>query len=310
MTHTSKSIALILCWAFALMCGQADAQLDTTLKEFCPLKVGNTWQYQYTTPTGSQYVGTCTITGDTVLPDGHRYFQGCGLVRIDSLLRVWQNYGGVRTDTTEECRTAYAYNVYRLDEQVGTVWRTCQNLIATLGYPWFLRFDGISTMTIFGQPRAVMHFTPGAYIPDAGDTIWYPLLNWSLVRGIGVYSEETVEMVERHLIGAIINGIGYGTLAGVKTDPSITPDRFLLEQNFPNPFNASTIIRYDIPEEAYVSLKVFDLLGREVAKLVNEYQPAGHYQKVFEPANLASGLYLYRLSADRFTQTRLMSFVK
>jgi hypothetical protein len=67
--------------------------------------------------------------------------------------------------------------------------------------------------------------------------------------------------------------------------------------NYPNPFNPSTVLRYSIPEGGFVSLKVFDVLAREVATLVNEYQAAGNHEVRFDASHLSSGMYLYRLGS-------------
>ncbi|MFN3562436.1 MAG: T9SS type A sorting domain-containing protein, partial [Chloroherpetonaceae bacterium] len=89
-----------------------------------------------------------------------------------------------------------------------------------------------------------------------------------------------------------------------------TPKQFSLAQNYPNPFNPITMIRYELPERADVTLKVYDVLGREVATLVNAAQGQGSYQVPFNAANLASGIYFYRLKAGSFMQTKKMLLVK
>jgi hypothetical protein len=88
------------------------------------------------------------------------------------------------------------------------------------------------------------------------------------------------------------------------------PKAFALTQNYPNPFNPSTTIKYDLPIESRVSLKVFDILGREVATLVNEDQKAGYKSTVWNGAGLASGIYYYRLQAGDFTATRKLLLLK
>jgi hypothetical protein len=82
------------------------------------------------------------------------------------------------------------------------------------------------------------------------------------------------------------------------------PAHAMLHKNYPNPFNPSTIIDYEIPAQLQVSLIVFDLLGREVARLVDADQPAGRYSVVFEANNLPSGTYVYRLVAGNETRSR------
>lgn len=76
------------------------------------------------------------------------------------------------------------------------------------------------------------------------------------------------------------------------------PEKFDLSQNFPNPFNPSTKINYDLPFDSKVSIKLFDMSGREVTTLVNEVKPAGYYTINFNASNLASGVYFYRINAD------------
>lgn len=106
-----------------------------------------------------------------------------------------------------------------------------------------------------------------------------------------------------------------GTGFTSQPDEKTLPVRYALEQNFPNPFNPSTIIRYALPEGGPVSLTVFDIAGREVARLVNETQPAGTYQVRFDAAavrrgGVASGVYFYRVQAGSFNETRKMLLVK
>jgi hypothetical protein len=88
------------------------------------------------------------------------------------------------------------------------------------------------------------------------------------------------------------------------------PNDFILKQNYPNPFNPSTKIEYSIPSESFVELKVFDVLGNEVASLVNEQQQAGVYRADFSADNLPSGMYFARITANEFTQVVKMILLK
>ncbi len=88
------------------------------------------------------------------------------------------------------------------------------------------------------------------------------------------------------------------------------PEGYALFQNYPNPFNPSTTISYQLPEEAFVTLKVYDILGNEVKLLVNETKPAGVHEVTFNPGNLSSGIYLYRIEANGFKQQKKLIFLK
>jgi hypothetical protein len=89
-----------------------------------------------------------------------------------------------------------------------------------------------------------------------------------------------------------------------------SPGSFILEQNYPNPFNPSTSIEYSVPSSEYVNIKVFDILGNEVANLVNERKEAGNYRVNFDASNLTSGLYIYKIKAGSFHQVRKMMLIK
>ncbi|NWF50284.1 MAG: T9SS type A sorting domain-containing protein [Ignavibacteriaceae bacterium] len=88
------------------------------------------------------------------------------------------------------------------------------------------------------------------------------------------------------------------------------PVHFELSQNYPNPFNPSTRISYSIPQNSLVSLKVYDVLGNEVANLVDAQQSAGRYEVTFDGSNLASGIYLYKIKAGNFTSTKKLVLMK
>ena len=84
----------------------------------------------------------------------------------------------------------------------------------------------------------------------------------------------------------------------------------MLKQNYPNPFNPSTNIEYAIPEESFVLLKVYDVIGNEVATLVNEEQAASVYRANFDANNLASGLYIARINAGNYTNSIKMTLIR
>lgn len=100
------------------------------------------------------------------------------------------------------------------------------------------------------------------------------------------------------------------TMTGVHPGTNEIANEFKLEQNYPNPFNPLTKINYELGVSNFVSLKVFNMLGKEVATLVNEKQNAGRYEVEFNASNLSSGVYFYRLETGSFSSTKRMTLIK
>jgi hypothetical protein len=89
-----------------------------------------------------------------------------------------------------------------------------------------------------------------------------------------------------------------------------TPREFAMGQNYPNPFNPTTVIRYDLPVDAHVELKVYNMLGQEVASLVDETQSAGFKSVEWDGSRMGSGVYYYRVTAGSFSSVRKMILIK
>ena len=114
--------------------------------------------------------------------------------------------------------------------------------------------------------------------------------------------------------GTYRSGVWQRPLAEMITSvhPSLAelPKEFSLEQNYPNPFNPSTTIRYTLPTRSWVTLKVYDILGREVATLVNDMESPGYKSVSFVAKALPTGAYSYRLRAEGYSQVRIFLFLK
>jgi len=143
----------------------------------------------------------------------------------------------------------------------------------------------------------------------------------TLVKGFGLARTVFNEFggSEDILKGCVLNGIVFGdtTFVGVDEEENLIPTEYKLQQNYPNPFNPSTKIKYSIPSvistegrNLKVTLRVYDVLGKEVATLVNEEKPAGNYEVEFNAAHLPSGVYFYQLKAGGFVETKKMMVVK
>ena len=99
-------------------------------------------------------------------------------------------------------------------------------------------------------------------------------------------------------------------VAAVPLASNELPGTYALSQNYPNPFNPTTTISYQIPANGHVVIKVFDILGRVVTTLVDEYKPSGRYWVKFDASRLSSGIYLYSLRSGSFTVVKKMSLIK
>ncbi len=129
------------------------------------------------------------------------------------------------------------------------------------------------------------------------------------IAGLSVYA---LGATETDLLAATNNGSWRRSLSEVTSVEDIgqVPQHFHLYQNYPNPFNPSTEIRYQASEVSHVSLKVYDVLGREVATLVDGEVEAGHHRVQWNAEGLPSGVYFYRLEAGSFVRTKRMVFVR
>jgi hypothetical protein len=106
------------------------------------------------------------------------------------------------------------------------------------------------------------------------------------------------------------NVLGATSVSGIEDERYIIPEDYALYQSYPNPFNPTTTIKYSLPSSDIVSLKVFDILGREVAVLLDEYKTAGTHTVEFNASELASGVYFYQLRAQNFIETKKMVLLR
>jgi hypothetical protein len=125
------------------------------------------------------------------------------------------------------------------------------------------------------------------YSDDMGDT-WDPLDHqFHNLKNLYIYDNK--------IWAATVDGFYYNPLQPTSIGPIVNPAKFSLSQNYPNPFNPNTKISWQSPHAGYQTLKVFDILGNEVAKLVDEFREAGNYEVNFDASKLASGVYVYRI---------------
>jgi len=143
-----------------------------------------------------------------------------------------------------------------------------------------------------------------------GDTV---NLNISLVMANDTTSySDTLYIVSNSICSPTKVSLGGGIEypISVSKNNSDIPKNYEISQNFPNPFNPTTVINYQIPVSSFVTLKVYDILGREVATLVNARKNAGYFNVTFDSKHLPSGVYFYRLQASSFIQTKKFVLLK
>ncbi|MEW5799498.1 MAG: T9SS type A sorting domain-containing protein [Bacteroidota bacterium] len=253
-----------------------------------PLRIGNEWHYGVygdPPPPWPEYYDVQKISLDTLMPNGIRYFtiisqmSPTRYLRKDGL-KVFQ-YDPA--DSTEHLR----YDFSRLEGDT-----ISPKIVITK----------IETVNIFGLSRRSFMFDYSV-VPNSH--------NWkvNIIDSIGVYCNEEIGS-SRRLFGAKINGRIYGTLLSVDEDKEYLPESFSLSQNYPNPFNPSTTIEFQLPTRSLVTLKVYDLLGREVAKLVNEEMNAGVHKAIWNAAHVSSGLYFVRMTSGIFSLSKKMLLLK
>ncbi|MCF6270122.1 MAG: T9SS type A sorting domain-containing protein [Melioribacteraceae bacterium] len=151
---------------------------------------------------------------------------------------------------------------------------------------------------------------PGVYrTTDAG-------LTWENITNNLQHTHVTFVKLDPNNTSRLFAGTGGGGLwstdlsTDVEDENRQLPTHFELHQNYPNPFNPNTTIEYSIPESGFVTLKVYDILGKEVVKLVNKEQTSGNYEVEFNGYGLSSGLYFYRVHSGTFTNMKNLILIK
>ena len=130
--------------------------------------------------------------------------------------------------------------------------------------------------------------------------------SWVPANG-GIFIENPDGFIEHLLANEVF--VYYSAVSSVNDEKS-SAEGYELSQNYPNPFNPITTIKYSISNPGYVTLKVYDILGKEVTTLVNEEKQAGIYKVEFDASNLASGIYIYTLTADNYSDSKKLILLK
>jgi hypothetical protein len=158
-----------------------------------------------------------------------------------------------------------------------------------------------TTDSIFGRKLRRWTFV---FVPRHHMDLWYAD---EVTDSIGVTSVSKSDYIFSNILGAVINGIQYGTITDVHSNGREYPTTFSLSQNYPNPFNPTTTLSFVISQKAFVTLKIYDILGREIATVINQELTPDSYSKEFDATSLSSGVYIYRLTALHDNQLTTLS---
>jgi len=168
----------------------------------------------------------------------------------------------------------------------------------------------VDSIPVPGTNRIAESDSGGVYLSTNNGTSWTAVDSgltstyiWSLaVLGTNLFAGTAAGSVWRRPLSEMVTG--------VQEQQKNPPTHFSLQQNYPNPFNPSTTISYQLPINCFMTLKVYDVLGREIETLVSERQNAGDHSVTFNATNLPSGVYFYRLRAGDFSETKKLVLVK
>jgi hypothetical protein len=281
---------------------------NLTAQDYYPLEIGNRWDYKthywdFGGGGGDSSFHTVEVIGDSLLPNNKQYYV---LSRGDLIggefVRAGENH-------------IYYYNTYQNKED------TIINLDAELNvtyypeseYAWSVELIEIDTVILFYLNTRILRYRV--------DGLILRYINFS--DKFGMYHLDSpgeppgTTQWSTNVYYGIIGGEVFGNPVSVEKTETSSPTRFSLSQNYPNPFNPATTIRFtisDLPagrqDLRFMSLKVYDVLGNEVAILVAEEKPAGEFEVEFDGTGLPSGIYFYQFRASSFVETKKMLLLK
>ena len=204
-------------------------------------------------------------------------------------------------------------------------------LSASLVMPFSIRSLAATTHVVTFGGSLGFAYSPKSISVSVGDTIQWvgnfgtlPLSSTAIPLGAAAWHNETTNpfsyvvtlpgtyqyQCDNHSSLGMTGSFEAVTTGIDSHQRSATPTAFQLAQNYPNPFNPTTLIRFDVPKPAHVTMKLYDVTGQEVMTLVEGNEQPGQYSVTLDANDLASGVYLYRMQAGSFTQTRKLVLVR
>jgi hypothetical protein len=286
------------------------AQIDTLSLSYYPLRTGTYWEYhehevELWTPFYWDYYYSIQVLGDSLLSNG-KFYKILEKLYLDSTQAKYLLFERIDTTSCNVYRysTSAPGNEYLLDSlksQIGDTTISGRNGEYFSSYPGYVCTDIYSDTvldiaTTSKEFECIFPLHPATYKLSIGFGLTYFETGWDF------------GYLTRELRYAVIDSIEYGTplhISHVKNDMNVVSLK--LYQNFPNPFNPLTRISYILPQSNHVHLTIYDLMGRKIQTMVNEYQAVGSYSVDFDASHLSSGIYFYQLKVgNNFVATKKM----
>ena len=216
------------------------------------------------------------------------------------------------------------YDIFFLDENTGYTSGYRHNILKTTngGINWTSQNDESSAQGLYSIYfiNANSGWTVGDFYSTVNTSTYYTTnggTNWMSNIGITGAGRLNRVKINNSPVGYVAgqNQIMYkttnaGGLTEITFDPAVIPSKYSLSQNYPNPFNPATKINFALPTQGMVTLKIYDVLGREIISLVNEVKSAGNYSVDFNASKFSSGVYFYKLESNGFSSIKRMLLVK
>ena len=308
-----KTVITLFFFFSALSFAQTREELN-----YYPLHVGDEWQYKITyhsiTYQENTFYMSKKVLADTTFLNGVKYF----IVEQPKFV-YWKFSTPEIIYTRVDSSSGVIYersSISSVEVKVDSLFCNSGSL-KVIGNREFYHVYS-EEKNVLGEIRKTRRLTSPTVSQGLDVLIYYALNVGIFLEGVS-YNWVGSEGNGYTLVYAKINGKEYGTYVSVEDEETI-PSKFSLSQNYPNPFNPETTISYTIPsnvksETAKVTLKVYDLLGREVATLVDEYQQAGNYNASFNvetlhATSLPSGVYFYRLQSGSYSETKKLILLR
>jgi len=318
-----KYIKLTCVFLFAIQIYTAFSQSNA---DYFPWKTGDMWEYTLyywpdidtlqmvviddsTDEYGNIYTTYFSRAINPIEPPS-ALLQDTIIYKIDTSLYVYHRYF--------DFNNGEWINVYRLNGNAGDQWVMWDyNLVGGYGCE-MARIDSINDINLFGQNTKLMYMSYFWEYFDGTDTIKLYRYADQLAKGFGFYFRGGAELnAQLYLRGCVIDGVLYGDTTRIITSVNelqiynYFTDDFVLFPNYPNPFNSSTKIPLKLSNEGIVSLTIYDVLGKEVMKLVDkQFHPTGYYEFSWEGNNAVSGVYYYVASINENRKIRSMVLLK